>query len=233
MPDGRNRTTAHAIRQPTLALRDASFAHGDRNIVDRFNLSVEPGEHHLLIGRSGSGKSTLINLVRGFLRPDSGTIRVSGELISDGSETARDAIRRAHLGVVFQSLRLVSALSLENNLSLAAKLAGKPVAPSEVSSLLHDLGIAELSAKRPYQLSQGEAQRAAIARALIVKPALLIADEPTSALDQDNAEAVAEMFLRQAEQHGTTLLIATHDTRLRAYFRNVVELESQNSEVVA
>lgn len=210
---------------PVLSLSDIHHGYGETLVLRDFNLSMALGEHRLLIGPSGSGKSTLINMICGFLRPERGTIHVSGELISEGSETARDAVRKAHIAVVFQALRLVSALDITANLLLAARLAERRPARSEVHQLLAELGISDKAHARPHQLSQGEAQRAAIARALIARPALLIADEPTSALDQANAKKVGGMLRRLAEAHGTSLLIATHDDRLRPIFPAVTELE--------
>ncbi|MDG6077707.1 ATP-binding cassette domain-containing protein [Erythrobacter litoralis] len=218
---------------PPLELNDVTFSYGNRPVLDCLDLVAENGEHQLLIGPSGSGKSTLINLICGFLTPDRGTIRIAGEPISEGSETERDAIRRAHISVVFQSLRLVSALSIADNLALAARLARKPVARADIHALLDELDIGSLGAMKPSELSQGEAQRAAIARALIVRPNLLIADEPTSALDDKNAEIVASLLLDQADRHGTTLLLATHDARLRSAFDTVVDLNSLPRTVTA
>lgn len=211
---------------PALHIANIQHGYGEASILSEFNLSMAPGEHRLLIGPSGSGKSTLINLICGFLRPRRGTIHVAGKLISEGSEAARDAVRSAHIAVVFQALRLVSALDISANLLLAARLAGRRTSPSEALELLAELGIPDKAHARPHELSQGEAQRAAIARALIARPALLIADEPTSALDRANAENVGAMLLRLAEAHGTSLLIATHDDRLRPFFPAITELET-------
>lgn len=215
---------------PALKLANLHHGYGETSIFRDFNLSIAPGEQRLLIGPSGSGKSTLINLICGFLRPERGTIHISGELISAGSEAERDAVRQAHIAVVFQALRLVSALDISANLMLAARLSGRRSSRTEALDLLAELGIGDKVHARPHQLSQGEAQRAAIARALIARPALLIADEPTSALDQTNAENVGAMLLRLAGAHGTSLLIATHDDRLRPFFPLVTELMASQGE---
>lgn len=214
-----------------LQIEDVSFGYGTDPVLRNFSLEMREGEQRLLVGPSGSGKSTLVNLICGFLKPRSGTIRISGEPISHGSEAARDAVRKRHVAVVFQTLRLVSALDVKGNLTLASRLAGKPAAKREVTTLLEELGLADKAAARPRELSQGEAQRAAVARALIAKPDLLIADEPTSALDQHNAWKVGRMLQQLARLHGTSLLIATHDTRLNEFFENVVELEDAKREV--
>ncbi len=226
MPVLNDKPVSSDAAAPVLQLAGVAHRYGATAILTDFSLSMARGEHRLLIGPSGSGKSTLINLICGFLRPQEGIIRVSGEPISDGSEAKRDAVRKAHIAVVFQALRLVSALGVADNLVLAARLADRQPSRSEVHDLLDELGIADKAHARPRQLSQGEAQRAAIARALIARPALLIADEPTSALDRTNAETVAAMLLRLADVHGTTLLIATHDERLRPFFPRVTELDA-------
>src|SRR5690606_37340277 len=152
---------------------------GAQPVLRDFDLSLSEGQHSLVLGRSGSGKSTLINLICGFLSPDEGTVRVAGELISEATEVQRDAIRRRFIGVVFQSLRLVSALDVIGNVMLAARLAGRPARADEARQLLARLGIENKARALPRSLSQGEAQRAAIARSLVTCPRLLIADEPT------------------------------------------------------
>lgn len=200
------------------------FAHARVPVLRDFNLEIAVGQHHLLIGPSGSGKSTLLNLICGFLSPDAGTIRIAGENISVLSETQRDAVRRRHIGVVFQTLRLVSALDLVGNLQLAARLAGRPTSRAKAMALLDRLGLAAKAGFLPRTLSQGEAQRAAIGRALISRPRLLVADEPTSSLDDQNTAVIWQLFRDLGEAEGATLVIATHDARLRQRVPHVVEL---------
>jgi putative ABC transport system ATP-binding protein len=151
-------------------------------------------------------------------------VKVAGQDLSRLSQARRDDVRRANIGVVFQTLRLVSALSVRDNLLLAQKLAGKPKNGADVDGLLNRLGIAHRANAKPARLSQGEAQRAAIARAVVAKPALLIADEPTSALDDANTERVVDLLKETAQAQGSALLIATHDARLRSHFARTVEL---------
>jgi putative ABC transport system ATP-binding protein len=205
-------------------LEGVSFSHGSQAVLRRFDLAINKGEHSLLLGPSGSGKSTVINLVCGFLSPQQGAVRISGECISVASETQRDAIRRRFIAVIFQSLRLVSALDVMANLMLAARLAGRSATADEAYEMLARLGIGSKAKALPRSLSQGEAQRAAIARALISKPRLLIADEPTSALDDYNAMAVTDLLLEVADREGLTLLVATHDVRLRRRLGRTIEL---------
>jgi len=208
-----------------LAINNLDFRYVDRAIFSDFGLNIQRGQHHLLLGPSGSGKTSLINLICGFAVPQSGSIAVAGEPMTGLSEGKRDALRRRHIGVVFQTLRLVSALDVMGNLRLAAKLAGVRTEDAQIAELLNRLGLADKAHARPRDLSQGEAQRAAIARALVGRPGLLIADEPTSALDHANMEKVAQLLLDTAETTGATLLVATHDERLMPYFTQSVRLE--------
>lgn len=207
-----------------VALERVSFRYRDRSVLTDFDFALDDAGQALLLGPSGSGKTTLIYLICGLLSPQSGLVRVAGQDLSSLSQARRDDVRRANVGVVFQTLRLVSALSVRANLLLAQKLAGKPRNASDVDALLKRLGIAHRAHAKSAALSQGEAQRAAIARAVIARPALLIADEPTSALDDENTARVAELLKETAEAQGSALLIATHDARLRSQFPRIVEL---------
>jgi putative ABC transport system ATP-binding protein len=205
-----------------LECRSISFARGGRPILSGFNLLLGTGEQALLLGPSGSGKTSLLNLAAGLLTPDSGVVLLDGEPMT-ASPAARDALRRRKVGIIFQTLRLISALSLRGNLELAARLAGQPT--DGIDRLLEQLALAHRAEARPRALSQGEAQRAAIARALVARPALLLADEPTSALDDDNAARVAALLTGLAANQGTALLVATHDSRLKAHIPRTIQLD--------
>jgi putative ABC transport system ATP-binding protein len=207
-----------------LAVDQLVFRHPGGGGVGPVSFAIEAGEAALILGPSGSGKSTLVNLVAGLLTPQGGTIRLAGEAAEALSPAGRDDLRRRTTGIVFQSLRLVSAISVAANLALARRLAGKPGDPARVLAPLDRLGIAHLSDKLPRTLSQGEAQRAALARALVTEPKLLIADEPTSALDDASAEAAAGLLEEAAREAGAGLLVVTHDTRLKGRFQRVLAL---------
>lgn len=188
-------------------------------VLNGVSLALADGEQALLLGPSGSGKSTLLNIICGLQRPDDGSVSIDEQIISSPSSTSEsDKVRRTSLGIVFQTLRLVSALSLRANLELAQKLQVGKVDGELIDQCLDKLDIAHRASARPFQLSQGEAQRAAIARAVVVSPKLLIADEPTSALDSGNTERVAELLIEMAKSVGAGLLIATHDDRLTRFF---------------
>ncbi|GAB4484635.1 MAG: ABC transporter ATP-binding protein [Erythrobacter tepidarius] len=200
-----------------LTVRNLSKAYAGRQVLLDISLTLRSGEKMLLLGPSGSGKSTLLACLCGLVRPDTGKVTLDDAPIND-------AIRRRHFGIVFQTLRLVSALSLSANLVLAQRLQTGRSDPALIAHLLERLGIAGRANARPHQLSQGEAQRAAIARALAVRPAILVADEPTSALDQANAAIVARLLADLADEAGAALIIATHDERLRPHVPRTLTL---------
>ncbi|MEO1487820.1 MAG: ATP-binding cassette domain-containing protein [Pseudomonadota bacterium] len=204
-----------------LSLREVGLAYGERRIFSDIAFDLETGSRALLLGPSGSGKSSLLNIICGLQTPDQGTVTLGGEAITGNG----DAIRREHMGIVFQTLRLVSALSLKSNLFLAQRLQRGRKDPALVDQTLEQLGLTELANARPFELSQGEAQRAAIARAVVVKPAILIADEPTSALDHANTQSVAQLLIDMAQDAGASLLIATHDERLTGTFERTLTLD--------
>lgn len=205
---------------------------GGRAVLQTDAFNIARGEHTLLLGPSGSGKSTLINIITGLRTPISGQVTIDGQPMSRLSAPARDALRRRTVAVVFQTLRLVSALSVRQNLALAQNLAQGRADPGAIEDLIDRVGLRHRADARPRELSQGEAQRAAIARALCARPLLLVADEPTSALDDDNAEAMAQLLVSSADATGATLLIATHDNRLKGRFPRTIALRKP-AEVAA
>ena len=208
-----------------LAVHDLGKAYAGRPVLDDVSFTLAGGEKLLLLGPSGSGKSTLLACLCGLMRPDTGMVMLGEKVLAaPGDMSGADALRRRHFGIVFQTLRLVSALSLRANLALAQKLQTGGSDPALITRLLDQLGLAHRADARPHQLSQGEAQRAAIARALAVRPAILVADEPTSALDHANAAIVARLLADLADEAGAALIIATHDDRLRAHMPRTLTL---------
>ncbi|MDM7956632.1 ABC transporter ATP-binding protein [Blastomonas sp.] len=217
----------------SLSLQHVAFRFAGRPILSDFSFDMAPGEHSLLIGASGSGKSTLVNLVCGLLTPDSGSISIGGESMTGQSTSKRDDLRRRRIGLVFQTLRLVSALDITGNLLLAQRLVGGTGGTERVAMLIDRLGLSHRTHALPRQLSQGEAQRAAIARALIGQPDLIIADEPTSALDHANMEKVITLLRDCAREAGSSLLIVTHDDRLRAHIESVRAIGAMTPQAAA
>ena len=188
--------------------------------------SVAPGERWLLAGPSGSGKSTLLHLLAGLLRPSLGSVVVGGQNIGELSDSALDRWRGRHVGFVPQRLHLLASLSVLDNLLLAQYLAGTPSDLATARAVLAALGVGDLALRMPATLSQGQAQRVAIARAAINRPALLLADEPTAALDDVNARAAAGLLAAQADAVGATLVVASHDGRIRDAFARRYDLEA-------
>lgn len=212
------------LAEPVIVADKVTYAIDGKMILSNLSFAQHAGQHLLLVGPSGVGKTSLINLVTGLSSPDSGSITISGETMSALSNTKRDALRRTTIGVIFQTLRLISALSVRENLKLAQRLSLGRTDIDEIDILIGSVGLAHRADARPRHLSQGEAQRAAIARALVGRPKLIVADEPTSALDDANADAIANLLLEKASGFGATLLIATHDVRLKAHIPNSMAL---------
>ncbi len=189
-----------------------------RRILDTPPIDVKAKEHLLLLGPSGSGKTTLLNVLAGLLKPTSGSVTLNNLPFSALKPAQRDDVRRHNVGVVFQTLRLISAVTVRQNIDLAQKIALGRVDRVLADHLLQAVGLGNRVDAKPRFLSQGEAQRAAIARALSTRPKLLLADEPTSALDAGNAHSVIDLLLSAASDTGATLIVATHDERIQNRF---------------
>jgi putative ABC transport system ATP-binding protein len=218
---------------PLVEARGLSHARDGRCVMAIGDWQLAPGRHALLLGPSGSGKTSFINIVTGLLTPSHGELHVAGDPMSKLPPAARDALRRRTIGLVFQTLRLIPALSVTGNLALAQKLATGRVDEAAIARLIDRVGLAHRAHARPRQLSQGEGQRAAIARALVTTPRLVVADEPTSALDDANAERMISLMFEVADATGATLLVATHDGRIAHRFANRLNLAAPQAMVAA
>ena len=188
------------------------------------DFSLSKGEQALILGQSGCGKTTLLHLLSGLLKPNSGDVNIENEDISKMSGAVLDNFRGANIGIVFQTAHFIEALTVKENLTLTQTLAGKSKDIDKIKKLLADLGVESKLNAKLNALSVGEKQRVSIARALVNSPALILADEPTSALDDKNCEAVLKLVREQAKKHNSTLLIVTHDNRLKDQFDKRVEL---------
>ena len=205
-----------------------SYLYPGNQRIDFPDIMASDGKHFLLHGESGSGKTTLLHLLGGLLRKYQGSIQVNGLELTSLSESNLDRFRGQHIGFIFQRNHLISALTVEKNLMMSPYLAGLPIDQQRINELLSDLGIYSKKTRRINELSQGQAQRVAIARALLNKPAILLADEPTSALDDKNCDLVIRLLLELANKEGSTLVVATHDQRLKGHIKNQLILGSPN-----
>jgi putative ABC transport system ATP-binding protein len=196
------------------------------------DLHIRQGQKTLLLGPSGCGKTTLLSVLAGLLAPGgAGKVMFDGQDFYALSARARDNIRGRCFGFVFQTLHLLPSLSLRRNIGLAADMSGARRDEKRIDRLLDSLDLAQKAHRKPDALSQGEQQRAAIARAVLNGPRIIMADEPTSALDDANAQAVMALLNKQAEETGAALLIATHDNRIIHHFENIVRLETSSLPV--
>ncbi|MEO8303479.1 MAG: ATP-binding cassette domain-containing protein [Betaproteobacteria bacterium] len=185
-------------------------------ILDDVGFDIDSGDTVAVVGASGSGKTTLLGLLAGLDRPSDGEVWLDGNALSGLDEDARAALRQRLLGFVFQSFQLLPALTALENVMLPLELAGAPDAAGNAREWLARVGLAKRTTHYPKQLSGGEQQRVAIARAFAGEPKLLMADEPTGNLDHSTGLEVVDLMFRLNREHGTTLLLVTHDGELAA-----------------
>ena len=209
-----------------ISVRGLAHRYGDSVVLRLAEWTVGAGERWLVIGPSGSGKSTLLHVLAGLQRPTEGRVSVFHRDIFSLKKEEIDRWRGATVGIVLQALHLVSHLSVRANLRLAQYLARLPQDDKALDNALAALGVADKAGRRPRELSQGEQQRVAIARAVVNGPKLLLADEPTANLDDEAAARAVDLLLAQAERHGATLIVATHDARVKSKFANRLELSA-------
>ncbi len=213
--------------QPVLDIRALrKTVPGGRLLFQGLHLCLQPGEIVAVMGESGAGKSSLLNLVAGLDVPDAGDIRVRGQELADLDDDARTTLRRDHIGFVFQAFHILPHLSLAQNVALPLVLAGQggPAALARAQAMLDAVGLGGRGADFAAQLSGGELQRIAIARALVHQPALILADEPTGNLDPETAARILELFARTVRQSAVAALIVTHSERAAAVADRVLVL---------
>lgn len=204
---------------PLLTARGVVRSYGQIPALRGVNVDVSEGEIVAVTGPSGCGKSTLLHCLAGILQPDAGEVTYRGERIDIWSEGARSHLRRTEFGVLFQFGQLVPELTAAENVALPLLLGGTRRKPARTAALtwLERLGVGELADSLPGQLSGGEQQRTALARALVTEPRVLFADEPTGALDTLAGEQVLDHLIRIARDQGTAVVLVTHDARVAAY----------------
>lgn len=190
---------------------------------------LHDGEHTLLLGPSGCGKTTFLHLLAGLITPSDGSITIQGKPFSALPAAARDTIRGQNIGMVFQQNHLLGHLSVRDNLRLSAILCGRfpddRHLDAHILSLLQTCKLDHLIQRKASTLSQGEAQRISIIRAVVTSPHLILADEPTSALDDENTSLLITFLFKMATAHHATLLVATHDSRIMPHFNHVVHMK--------
>jgi putative ABC transport system ATP-binding protein len=196
-------------------------------VLDIAGVRVSEGEEVALRGRSGSGKTTLLNLIAGVLRADEGRITVAGHEITAMPEAQRDRVRAAHLGYVFQTFHLLQGLTALENVLLPTMLVGAPDR-LRATELLDRVGLKDRLLYRPRQLSVGQQQRVAVARALANRPALVLADEPTGNLDEHHADEALSLLRDVCRENDAALLVVSHDARVLARFERVLDLRELN-----
>jgi putative ABC transport system ATP-binding protein len=203
----------------TLEARQIEKAFGRTHALRGLSATIEPGEFVAITGPSGAGKSTLLHCLSGIMRPETGEVHYAGQRIDTLGETARTRLRREHFGIVFQFGRLVPELSAAENVALPLLFErhGREEAMTVARAWLEETGAAELADARPPELSGGQLQRVAVARALVTSPKVIFADEPTGALDSVAGERVLSLLLAAARRGNATVVIVTHDNQVAAY----------------
>lgn len=207
-----------------IALRGLAHRYDSTEVLRLPEWNVAQGERWLVLGPSGCGKTTLLHVVAGLIRPSEGEVLVFETDLKKLDGAQLDRWRGATVGIALQALHLMRHLNVRDNLRIAQYMAHAAQDDARIAETLGALGIADKAARRPADLSEGERQRVAIARAVVNRPKLLLADEPTANLDDGAAAGGIELLLEQAERHGATLVVATHDARVKQKFEKRLDL---------
>ena len=224
------------MNAPLLYAEDLHLAYGSTSALAGASVAVDAGELVAIMGRSGSGKSTLLHCLAGLLTPSRGAVVFDGKPLSELSDRRRSSIRLRSMGFVFQFADLVPELSLVENVALPLLVTGARRRDSfdRAREVLARVDLAELASRRPGQVSGGQLQRAAIARSLVHRPAIVFADEPTGALDSVNSQLTLEALTQAARQDGTAVVLVTHEARLASYCdREIVIRDGRVGELVS
>jgi lipoprotein-releasing system ATP-binding protein len=206
-----------------LKTRNVRFRYDSEHAFHMPDLSLSSGEDLLVLGSSGSGKTTLLNILGGLLRPQEGEVVVGDTSIYDLKGAALDKFRGRHIGMVFQKPHILAPLTVRENLQLAAYLSGGEA--FELDEILAELNIGPKADAKIQNLSEGEAQRVSIARALVNHPKVILADEPTASLDDANAERVINLLKSQAKKLNSILIVVTHDQRVKNHFDKQITVQ--------
>jgi len=210
-----------------FTLENLKHAYDGAEVLNVTRWHAEQGAQWLILGPSGSGKTTLLHVLAGILRPSAGSVSVAGQDLAVLKPAELDRFRGRHIGIVLQRLHLVPSLTVVSNLLLAQYLAGVPQDGARVREVLANLDVDGKAQAYPHELSFGQMQRVAVARAVVNQPKLLLADEPTSNLDDERCAQAYGLLTSQAHACGATLVIATHDQRIKARMPNRFELKER------
>ncbi|MEL0246822.1 MAG: ATP-binding cassette domain-containing protein [Alphaproteobacteria bacterium] len=204
-----------------LRVKNLEFKVANKTILNKQNFSVSKSKHLIISGSSGSGKTTLMNLMSGLLKPTSGFISFEDNDFSKLTEENIDQIRSKNFGFIFQRLHLIKHLTVEQNILLGLNKDQSP----NIDELLDDIGLKNKHTQLAKNLSFGESQRVAIARGIINSPKVIFADEPTSSLDDKNTKKVLELIFFQAKKNNSTIIISSHDERVKKFFKKPQEIK--------
>lgn len=214
--------------QPALDFKNLKFSYGNTAVLDLQDFSVNAGEIVFLYGPSGSGKSTLLELIAGVLQVQSGELTVLGESFSKKKSSELDHFRAEHIGYIFQSFNLIPYLSVTENLLLPLMFSNQKLDQHRFDKLVNELGLKPFLNRAVTDLSVGQQQRVAAARALLKKPNVILADEPTSALDYDHREKFLELLFHFCREDKTTVLFVSHDRTIEKLFDRAISLKALN-----
>lgn len=213
-----------------IELKNCIHRYNPETIVRLPDLSLEKGDELLILGLSGSGKTTLLHILAGLLKPTEGSFHLDGTALYGLGEAQRDRFRGNNIGLIFQQMHLIRSLTVLDNLKLAQYMAGHTSDEERIRSLCADLDVSSKLTAYPDELSQGQKQRVSIARAVINQPLVLLADEPTSSLDDLRSRDVIQLLREQACETGATLVISTHDQRVKTHIPNLLSLDQTVEE---
>ena len=202
-------------------VKNLDFIIGNNTILSELNFSLDNGSHLIISGPSGSGKSTLINLMSGLYRPTSGHVSFESNDYSKLTDKDIDEMRAKNFGLIFQRLHLIKHLTVEQNILLGFNKIKLP----NIEKLIEDIGLTAKKKQLAKDLSFGESQRVAIARGVVNNPKIIFADEPTSSLDDENTKRVLKLISAQANKNKSSIVISTHDERVKKFFKNILEIK--------
>jgi putative ABC transport system ATP-binding protein len=225
-----NHTPAGAVLKASGLSKQVTSPEGVLRILDDVGLEVSRGESIAIVGTSGAGKSTLLGLLAGLDEPSAGEVWLAGHELTALDEDGRAALRAKNVGFVFQSFHLIASLTALENVMLPLELSGAPHAHDAALEAIRTVGLEPRKGHYPHQLSGGEKQRVAIARAFVVEPEVLFADEPTGNLDQRTGDRIVDLLFRLNREHGTTLVLVTHDLELASRCDRILFMEAGRIE---